>query len=134
MAKIFIAEDDEKIIRIYREAFTLKGHNVTVATDGNKAIEMLREMELKPAVVLTDMMMPGMSGFEVIDKIKAESSLKGVPVVVLTNMTSLANGEADIQKLKEMGIKDILIKSEYDAREVVERVEEIIEKSMSKGL
>ena len=125
MAKLFIAEDDPLMSRMYERAFRLGGHELIMAGDGEEALAQLAKMEQKPSIILLDVMMPKMSGFDVLRKIKADEKLKSVPVILLTNLA----GEADAQKGLELGAVLYLVKSQYDPKQFVAKVEENIKAS-----
>jgi DNA-binding response OmpR family regulator len=122
MAKLFIAEDDPLMSRMYERAFKMGGHDLTLAVDGEDALNQLEKLDPKPSVIMLDVMMPKMSGFDVLRKIKADEKLKSIPVILLTNLA----GEADAQKGLELGAVLYLVKSEYDPKQVVAKVEEIV--------
>lgn len=122
MAKLFIAEDDPLMSRMYERAFRLGGHDLAMAGDGEEAIATLAKMDPKPSLIMLDVMMPKMSGFDVLRKIKADESLKKIPVILLTNLA----GQLDAEKGLELGAVLYLVKSEYNPKQVVEKVEEII--------
>jgi len=82
MSKILIVDDDLKILGIFREVLQNAGHEVRVADSGKKCLEML-ELE-KPELVLMDVMMPEMDGWETVQKIKEDSSNKDVKISMLT--------------------------------------------------
>lgn len=128
MAKLFIAEDDPLMSRMYERAFKLGGHDITMAGDGEEALASLQKMDPKPAVILLDVMMPKMSGFAVLEKIKADEKLKATPVILLTNLA----GAEDAQKGLSMGAVMYLVKSQYNPKQVVEKVEEIV-KATTRG-
>lgn len=128
MANLFIAEDDPLMSRMYERAFRLGGHELKMAGDGEEALATLEKMDPKPVVILLDVMMPKVSGFDVLRKIKADEKLKNIPVILLTNLA----GEQDAEKGLSLGAVLYLIKSQYDAKQVVAKVEEII-KSYSRG-
>src|SRR5207244_4345919 len=115
MAKLFIAEDDPLMSRMYERAFKAGGHDITMAGDGEEAMQKLPTMEPKPALILLDVMMPKMNGFDVLRKLKADANLKAVPVILLTNLA----GEADAQKGLELGAVMYLVKSQYEPKQVV---------------
>ena len=126
MAKLFIAEDDPLMSRMYERAFRLGGHELTVAGDGEEALAILQKPDAAvPQLILLDVMMPKVSGFDVLRKIKADDKLKGVPVILLTNLA----GEQDAEKGLELGAVMYLVKSQYDPKQVVAKVEEIISAS-----
>ncbi|OHB20750.1 MAG: hypothetical protein A2854_00505 [Parcubacteria group bacterium RIFCSPHIGHO2_01_FULL_56_18] len=128
MATLFIAEDDPLMSRMYERAFRLGGHELTIAFDGEDALDKLQKMEQKPVVVLLDIMMPKLSGFDVLRKMKADEKLKSIPVILLTNLA----GQEDAEKGLQLGAVLYLVKSQYDPKQVVEKVEEII-KASSRG-
>lgn len=120
--KIFLIEDDPLMVRMYERAFKLSGYEVEMAFDGEEAIAKLETMKLKPTLVLLDIMMPKMSGFEVLRHIKSKPDLKSIPVVVLTNLA----GKEDAEKALELGAVLYLVKSQYDPKEVLGKIKEII--------
>jgi len=119
---LFLAEDDPLMSRMYERAFKLKDFDLKVAFDGEEAISTLKSMNPKPTIVLLDVMMPKKSGFDVLREMKSDPELKGVPVVLLTNLA----GEKDAEKGLELGAVLYLIKSQYSPKETVEKVKEII--------
>ena len=125
MAKLFIAEDDPLMIRMYERAFRMGGHELTMAGDGEEALATLGKMDPKPTLILLDVMMPKMSGFDVLRKVKEDAALKSIPVILLTNLA----GEKDAEKGLELGAVMYLVKSQYNPKQVVEKVEEIIKAS-----
>lgn len=125
MAKLFIAEDDPLMSRMYERAFKLGGHDITMAGDGEEALASLQKATDAPAVILLDVMMPKMSGFDVLRKIKEDQKLKGIPVILLTNLA----GAQDAEKGLELGAVAYLVKSQYNPKQVVEKVEEIVKAS-----
>lgn len=122
MATLFIAEDDPLMGRMYERAFKLSGHQVLLAGDGESALEMLRGADTKPAVVLLDVMMPKMSGFDVLRKMKEDAQLKQIPVVLLTNLA----GHQDAERGLQLGAELYLVKSDFSPKQVVEKIESLI--------
>ncbi len=121
--KIFIAEDDPLMMRMYERIFRLSGYDIEMASDGENALAKLRKIEdISSLVVLLDIMMPRLSGFEVLRAVKADEKLKNLRVIMLTNLA----GKEDAEKALGMGAMSYLIKSEYSPKEVVEKVKEII--------
>jgi len=124
MTKIFIVEDDPLMSRMYEKAFRLNGYDVELAFDGEEGLKKLKDMDDKPTVMLLDIMMPKMSGFDVLKELKEEKDLKKIPVIALTNLA----GKEDAEKALKLGAKLYLVKSQYDPKEVVEKVKELIAK------
>jgi CheY-like chemotaxis protein len=83
MRTIFIVDDDAVVVQVYRAKFLREGFNVEVAEDGLAAVRMLAT--LRPDVVVLDLMMPKLNGVDVLKYIRANPSLKGTPVIILSN-------------------------------------------------
>ena len=120
MAKILIVEDDPLIARLYQKAFAFEGYDVAVAHDGEEGLK--KTAEDKPVLILLDIMMPKMHGFEVMDRLKANEETKKIPVVVLTNLASPRDAETALSK----GAVKYIVKSEYQPKQIVEMVKEIL--------
>ncbi len=123
-----MAEDDPLMSRMYERAFKAGGHELSISADGEEALASLLKMPEKPTLIILDVMMPKMSGFDVLRKIKEDEKLKNVPVVLLTNLA----GDKDAEKGIELGAVVYLVKSQYKPKQIVEKVEEII-KASSRG-
>jgi len=117
-----MAEDDPLMSRMYERAFRLGGHELTLAHDGEEALASLQKMDEKPTLILLDIMMPKMNGFDVLRKIKEDEKLKSIPVIMLTNLA----GESDAEKALGLGAVLYLVKSQYDPKQIVGKVQEII--------
>jgi len=114
----FAAEDDEMMCNLYQMAFEISGYKIEIAKDGEEALKRLHEMSEKPAVVILDIMMPKMNGFDVLAHMKADDTLKNIPVVMLTNLA----GEENFKKGMSLGAAGYIIKSDYNPDKIVERV------------
>lgn len=122
MAKILLIDDDIFMRNLYYRAFTYAGHEIEMAEDGEKGI--LKVNEFIPDIVLLDILMPGMSGIDVLQKLKNNTMTAAIPVIMLTNITSgtIENAERAVG----MGAVTYLIKSDHDPAHVVELTEEIM--------
>jgi CheY-like chemotaxis protein len=120
MANFFIAEDDPLMSRMYERAFRLGGHAITMAADGEAALAELAKISPKPDVIILDVMMPKMSGFDVLAKVKKDKALKDIPTVMLTNLA----GKEDAEKAIALGAASYLIKSDYNPKQVVDKMVE----------
>ena len=117
MAKILIVEDDEFLRTLLADKLTGSGNEVEQAETGERALEILAGFQ--PDLVLLDLILPGMSGFDVLGWIKSQSEpLSQTPVIILSN---LGSGE-DIKKGKELGAKDFLVKAKFTPNEISEKV------------
>lgn len=121
--KILLIEDDPFMVRMYQTKFENDGYDVKTAFNGEEGLD-LAEKEL-PNVILLDIMMPQMDGFEVLKKLKANSKTRDIPVFLLTN---LGGEEQDIQKGKALGAEDYLVKSRLQPKEVIDRIKEVLER------
>ncbi len=119
---LFLAEDDPLMSRMYERAFKLSGYTLEMAFDGDEAISKLGKMATPPTVILLDIMMPKQNGFEVLKQIKLNEKLKKIPVIMLTNLA----GEEDAEKALSLGAILYLVKSQYDPKEIIIKIKEII--------
>jgi two-component system chemotaxis sensor kinase CheA len=120
MKKILIIEDESSMRNSLEEFFSEEGFEVTTAMDGASGYEMIRSKKFD--VILLDIILPRMDGFEILNKIK-EEGLEHAPIVLLTNL-----GEAEnIQKALDLGATTYLIKSDYQLREIIDKVNAVIE-------
>jgi DNA-binding response OmpR family regulator len=117
---IVLVEDDPFLIDMYMAKFTEAGYEIDVASQGNKAMDMIKEK--RPAIVLTDVVMPGLDGFELLKLIKSDAATKDIPVVMLTNLGQ----QEDIDKAKGLGASDYLVKAHFTPSEVVAKVKAIL--------
>lgn len=120
MSKVLIIEDDPPYRKIYKRKFEVSGFQVEVAENG--AIGLAKMREFMPDIVFVDLMMPQMDGFHFLDEAKADASLRGVPIVVLTNLSTSEDAEKVLQK----GALAILVKSDTEPNAIVEKAEEIL--------
>lgn len=122
MSRLFIAEDDQLMSRMYERAFKFGGHEVTLVGDGALALDTLLQMDPRPDIALLDVMMPNMSGFDLLRKMKADEKLKTIPVILLTNLA----GRQDAEKGMQLGAELYLVKSEHSPKQIVEKVEAVV--------
>jgi DNA-binding response OmpR family regulator len=114
--KILLAEDDQFISRAYKDGLGRAGFEIIVAMDGLEASEKIREV--RPDLVLLDLIMPGRNGFEVLEDMKADKQLKDIPVIILSNLGQ----ESDVERGRSLGAEDYLIKSDISMKEVIEKI------------
>jgi two-component system phosphate regulon response regulator PhoB len=116
MAKILLAEDEKQIADMISFKLTNGGHQVIRAQDGEQAFAAARR-EL-PDLILLDAMMPGLSGFEVLRRLKADASLRAIPVI----MVSAKGHERDVLSGLRGGAVDYVVKP-FSLKELSARVE-----------
>jgi CheY-like chemotaxis protein len=120
MVTILIVEDDELMARLYRKVFSFEGYNVEMAGDGQAGIDKAREV--KPDLILLDVMMPRLNGLEALGQLKTDPKTKAIPVIMLTNLA----GQQDTQKALAKGAVKYIIKSENDPQSVAAMVKEVL--------
>lgn len=118
--KILIIEDEELLCNLLERKLNEEGYQVSVAKDGVEGMKMIRET--KSDLVLLDIVMPNKNGFEVMEEMQADEKLKHIPIIVISN----SGQPVEIDKAKELGAKDWLIKTEFDPQEVIEKVKKQI--------
>jgi len=118
--KILLIEDEKIMINLLEKKLTQEGYDVRVAVNGEEGLKAMREE--KPDIVLLDIIMPKMGGFEVMEEMGKDPVLKEIPIVIISN----SGQPVELDKAKELGAKDWLIKTEFDPQEVVEKVEKQI--------
>lgn len=114
--KIAIIEDDQAISTMYRIKFEAEGFDVEMATNGKLGLELCEDM--RPDIVLLDLMMPEMRGDEMLAKMRKTDWGKDIKVIVLTN----SGEEQAPPELKELGIRRYIVKAEMTPRQVAEMV------------
>jgi len=116
MIQILLIEDDPFIQDIYETALEQSDFEVKIAEKGEEALRMMEEE--KPDLVLLDIVLPGMDGWEILSKIKSNSDFDEVEVYVLSNL----NQEDEVDKGEKLGADRYLIKAHYTPGEVVEEI------------
>lgn len=122
--KIVIVEDEEILIKVLKEKFESADFQVFTAMDGEAGLKIIQDN--KPDIVLLDLLLPKKDGFSVLSELKDDPNVSGIPVIALSNLGQ--NG--DIEKAKQLGAVDYLVKTQHPINEVVEKVREYL---MSKG-
>ncbi|MEK7535656.1 MAG: response regulator [Patescibacteria group bacterium] len=121
MKTIFIVEDDKFLRDLASQKLESEGFKLNSATTGTEALEYL-EKNPRPDIIVLDLILPGLSGFEVLEKVKANPNLKDVPVLILSNLGQ----EEDIEKAKKLGAVDYLVKAHFSFAEIIKKIREII--------
>ena len=116
MSKILIVDDDLTLRDMYAERLKKEDFDVSIAGNGKEGIHAAEKS--KPDLILLDIMMPGMNGFDTLEEMRKIPELKSIPVIMLSALIQ----EDNVAKAKKAGAKDYIIKSESTPAEVVERV------------
>ena len=119
---IFLVDDDHFLLGMYVLKFRKAGHTVESFNSGEEILSALRE---KPKVdaVLLDIVMPGMDGFQILEKIRKEGLAEGAKIIVLSNQGQ----DSDIERAQQFGIDGYIIKASAVPSEVLEKTVAIIE-------
>ena len=120
--KILIIEDDDFLRGLIAQKFLFAEFDVYMAVNGEEGIKKTKE--LKPSLVLLDLLLPKMDGFEVLAKIKEDSQIASTPVIILSNL----DNKEDINRGLKMGAVDYLIKSQFTPEGIIAKVKNVFEK------
>ncbi|MGE5541064.1 MAG: response regulator [Bacillota bacterium] len=120
--RLYLVDDDRFLLDMYAVKFKAAGHEVTAFQNGEEALTALREKPA-PDAMLLDIVMPGMDGFEILQKIRDEKLAPTTKVIVLSNQGQ----EADIEKAKQLGAAGYIIKASAIPSEVFSETLKIIE-------
>jgi DNA-binding response OmpR family regulator len=123
--KLLVVEDDEFLQKILVTKFTREGFDVASASDGEQALKEVNDGA--PQLILLDLILPKMTGFDVLAEIRMKESTKGLPVIILSNLGQ----EEDIRRAKELGALDFLVKADISVNDVVRKVKEILAKHLN---
>jgi CheY-like chemotaxis protein len=113
--RLLFVEDSDDLRHLFARVLQRNGFEVREAADGREALDCLPGFE--PEVVVTDLMMPGVDGFELIRRIKAMPGLAGVPLVAIT---AAATTEAE-REARRVGATDLVVKP-VDSRTLIDRI------------
>ena len=119
--RILIVEDDDFLLQMYVTKLELEGFQVVSAVDGIKGLRLAKKD--KPDLVLLDLQLPELSGFEVLEDLKRSNETKQIPVLVLTNFSQ----KEDIDRCLNLGASDYLIKAHFVPSEVIAKIKNILE-------
>ncbi len=114
--RILLVEDDEGLAQVYITRLDIEGFEVRRVPNGEDALAAA--LEFKPDLILLDVMMPKVNGFDVLDILRNTPETTNVKIIMLTALSQ----EADRKKAEEMGVDDYLVKSQVVIADVVERV------------
>ncbi|MFH2063467.1 MAG: response regulator [bacterium] len=120
---VLIIDDDAFLSGIYATKLDLEGFRVLTARDGEEGLRLAGEEH--PAVILLDVLMPKLDGFETLKRLKSEAGTKDIPVIMLTNLGQ----KEDIEQAKSDGAEDYLIKAHFVPAEAVEKIRGILSRS-----
>jgi len=123
MSKILIIEDDKYLRELMiRKLSSEKGLDISNAVDGEDGLKAF-ERE-KPDLVLLDLILPDIDGFEVLTKMKENTELAAIPVIILSNLGQ----KGDVEKGMKLGAIDYMVKAHFTPNEIVDKVKQVLDK------
>jgi len=120
MKKILIVEDDRFLSFLMKARLEKDGFTVTQVFDGQEAIDLLKKET--PSLIIMDIIMPKVTGFEVLKMISITPQLVNVPVVIVSNLAQ----DSDIQKARELGAKEYFVKVKVSIDDLVGRIKTLV--------
>jgi CheY-like chemotaxis protein len=116
MPKILLIEDEEIMIDLLERKLAQEGYELSVARDGEEGLKLMRE--IWPDLVLLDIILPKMGGFDVLKEMNKNPSLKKIPVIIISN----SGQPVELNKALKLGVKDWLIKTEFEPQILIQKV------------
>jgi len=114
--KILVIEDDKFLRELITKKISRAGFQALEAVNGEEAIKIIKES--KPDLILLDLILPGIDGFEVLSQMKKDTKIKTIPVIILSNLGQ----KEDVEKGMELGAQDYLIKAHFTPGEIIEKI------------
>lgn len=118
--KVLVAEDDVFLAGVHKSKFTKEGFEVIMAVNGAQALELAKKN--KPDIILLDLIMPVMDGFEALKCLKSDPATKSIKVVILSNLSQ----EEDKKRVMDLGALDYIVKSNVSFHEIITMVKKIL--------
>ena len=120
MKKILLVEDDDALASVYTTRLDAEGFNIKRVPNGEEALAAT--LEFRPDLILLDVMMPKVSGFDVLDILRNTPDTNNVKVIMLTALSQ----ESDKQRAMDLGVDDYLVKSQVVIADVVDRIKQLL--------
>ena len=127
MSRILIAEDDKALSGVLKKKLELNGHEVAVAANGEEALDMLGKS--KPYILLLDIVMPKVNGYEVLEHMHSDPALSSVPVIIISN----SGQPVELDRAQSLGAVDYLVKADFEPSEVLEKINKYLTSSSVPG-
>ncbi|HXK32215.1 MAG TPA: response regulator [Candidatus Paceibacterota bacterium] len=118
--KILIVEDDKFLRDLISQKLLKESFDIAQAVDGEDGIKKIKEEH--PDLILLDLILPGIDGFEVLTQMKADPSIASIPVIILSNLGQ----KEDIEKGLKLGANDFLIKAHFTPGEIIEKIKNVL--------
>lgn len=122
MKKILFIEDEATLQKTFGDILKQADYEIISALDGETGLKLAKAK--KPDLILLDLILPAMSGFEILEKLKKDPETKGIPVIVLTNLERME----DVEQAIKAGATTYLVKTQYKIEEVIEKIKKTLAK------
>ena len=119
--KILLIEDDKFLRELMTKKLVNMEYDVVSAVDGESGLAMIKET--KPDAVLLDLILPGINGFEVLERAKKDPEIANIPVIILSNLGQ----KEDIERGLGLGAVDFMVKAHFTPQEIVEKLKSILD-------
>ena len=120
MKRILFIEDESALQKTFGEVIRQEGYEMISALDGEIGLKLAKAK--KPDLILLDLILPKVNGFEVLKELKENGETKDIPIIVLTNL----EGIGDVEKALELGATTYLVKAQYKLEEVVDKIKKAL--------
>ena len=117
---ILLIEDEAALQKTFSEVLDQEGYKVMSALDGELGLRLAKQK--KPDLILLDLILPKVHGFEVLKELKGDEGTRDIPVIVLTNL----EGVGDVEKALELGATTYLVKATYSLEEVIGKIKKTL--------
>jgi CheY-like chemotaxis protein len=118
--KILIVEDDTFLQGLISRKLGADGFDIAIALDGNAALTSIAQS--KPDLILLDLLLPQVDGYEVLRKVRQNPDWKDIPVIVFSNLSE----EKDVKKAKDLGINEYMIKANFTLDELSQKAKQVL--------
>lgn len=117
---ILVVEDDKFLRELITQKLIKENYEVSEAIDGEQGIKKIKEE--KPDLILLDLILPGIDGFEVLARMKKDSELSSIPVIIFSNLGQ----KEDVERGLKLGASDYLIKAHFTPGEIIEKIKKTL--------
>jgi DNA-binding response OmpR family regulator len=123
MAKlVYVLDDDREICELMKITLEARGYEVGEAYDGEQGLDLIKKKT--PDLVILDLKMPKLNGYELINRMRSDSTLTNVPIIVLTSLTK-GSSRSDEEWAKSLGVQDFITKP-FEPIDLIKRVESLV--------
>ncbi len=121
--KILIIEDDKFLRELIVQKLIKENYQTIEAVDGEEGVKKVKEE--KPDLILLDLILPGIDGFEVLARVKEDSAVASIPVIILSNLGQ----KDDVERGLKLGVAGYLIKAHFTPSEIINKIKEVLQKN-----